>query len=89
MKYFGLLLLSWSAFASEVKIPVKGMVCGFCTQGIIKKFSSEPAVEKVAVSLEDEMVTLTVKDGRDIGDKRIEELLEDAGFSAGEVIRTQ
>jgi copper chaperone CopZ len=84
-----LLLSSASAFAAgqEIKVAVKGMVCGFCAQGIEKKFSAEPSVEKVKVSLSDKQVTLTLKDGQGISDDLIKKILSDAGYNVEKVER--
>jgi mercuric ion binding protein len=78
-----------SAFAvgKEVNVTVKGMVCGFCAQGIEKKFGAEPAVEKVKVSLKEKRVSLTLKEGQDISDEKIEKNLKDSGFNVEKVER--
>lgn len=77
---------STPATNSQIKISVKGMVCGFCTRGISEKFSKETGVEKVDVSLEDGVVTLFLKDDS-LSDKRIGEVVADAGFTAGPLKR--
>jgi copper chaperone CopZ len=79
-----------SAFASakEITIKVKGMVCGLCAQGIEKKLSAEPSVEKVTVSLKQKKVTLILKDGKELSDETIKKLLSDAGYKVeGEILR--
>lgn len=78
-----------NAFAAgkDVTATVKGMVCGFCAQGIEKKFSAEPAVEKVQVSLSEKRVTLKLKDGKDISDETIRKLLTDSGYNVETVER--
>jgi periplasmic mercuric ion binding protein len=75
------------AFANSktVKITVKGMVCGFCAQGIIKKFKAEPSVEKVDVSLEKQLVTLSLKEGQDIKDEKIKEIVRYAGYDLDKI----
>jgi periplasmic mercuric ion binding protein len=78
-----ILIFSSFAFAGEVlKVGVKGMVCSFCAQGIEKKFSAEPSVEKVHVSLEKKLVTLNFKDDQRLPDSKIKEILKDAGYDA-------
>jgi mercuric ion binding protein len=83
------ILFSLSAGASEIRVPVKGMVCGFCAQGVSKKLRSEQAVEKVDVDLESQTVTVKLKDGQELGDEHITELLDDAGFTSGKAERTE
>lgn len=77
-----LVILSTShAFAGEeLKVPVKGMVCAFCAQGIEKKFKAESEVEKVKVSLENKYVQLTFRDGKRLPNDKIKEILKDAGY---------
>jgi copper chaperone CopZ len=93
MKLFSLaLILSFSvssfAFASKaVLIGVNGMVCGFCAQGISKKFSADPAVEKVKVNLENKVVSLNLKPDHDIADETIKSILTESGYSVSKIER--
>ena len=84
------LFLPTVSFANgkEAKVFVKGMVCGFCAQGIAKKFKAEPSVDKVDVSLELKTVTLDFKDGQDLADSRIETILKDSGYNVEKIDRT-
>lgn len=66
----------------ELTVGVKGMVCSFCAQGIEKKFSAQPEVEKVQVSLENKFVKLGFKDGKTLPHEKIAEILKDAGYEA-------
>lgn len=83
LKFFlASLLLSapMTAFAEEVKVGVKGMVCAFCAQGIKKKFSAMPEVASVDVSLTKKQVTIQTKDGATLPREKIAEALKDAGY---------
>ena len=52
-----LLIFSSAAFAaSEVNVAVNGMVCGFCAQGISKKFLKEAAANNYILFLEHDSV---------------------------------
>ena len=75
------------AAGKEVKVSVKGMVCGFCAQGISKKLKSEAAVEKVDVSLETKLVTIDLKDGQELSDGAIETILKDSGYNVEKIER--
>jgi len=83
------ILLPSLSFAAgkEIKVSVKGMVCGFCAQGIEKKFKTESAVQKVDVSLETKLVTLDLKEGQDIENSKIEKILKDAGYNIEKIER--
>lgn len=75
------------AAGKEVKIGVHGMVCGFCAQGITKKFKAEAAVESVDVKLGEKRVNLKLKDQQDISDDRIRQILIDSGFNVDKIER--
>lgn len=78
-----LIFVTRFAFAGEeIKVGVKGMVCAFCAQGIEKKFSSQPEVDKVEVSLANKFVKLKFKDGKTLSKEKIAELLKDSGYEA-------
>jgi len=82
------LLLSTTAMAGqEIDIGVNGMVCGFCAQGIEKKFHAEPSIDEVKVSLNDKIVKLELKDGQKIDDPTIKKILTDAGYSVQSIVR--
>lgn len=75
------------AAPKEIRAVVNGMVCGFCAQGITKKFNAEESVAKVAVSLEKKVVTIALKDGKQIDDKQIEKLLKESGYKVEKIER--
>lgn len=78
-----------SALASDhdIQVTVKGMVCAFCAQGITKKFSADPAVSHVDVSLEKHLVTLALKGRETISDEKISGVLRDAGYTVEKISR--
>lgn len=89
---FTMILLSVamsSAHAAEKEITatVNGMVCAFCAQGITKKLSAEPAVEKVDVSLEKKTVKVCLKEGKYLDDKTLEKILKDSGYNVEKITR--
>jgi periplasmic mercuric ion binding protein len=77
---------SWAA-TKEIKAHVKGMVCGFCAQGITKKLSKEEAVSKVHVNLGSKLVTVTLKEGKDLSNEKIEKVLTDSGYTVEKIER--
>ncbi|MGZ3694958.1 MAG: heavy-metal-associated domain-containing protein [Bdellovibrionota bacterium] len=87
--FLAMTLISAPAFASHkhVSATVKGMVCGFCAQGIEKKFKADPAVESVKVSLETKLVQLSLRDGQDITDEAVKKVLLDAGYNTDKIER--
>ena len=64
-----LMLASNAVFADDYVVEVYGLVCSFCAQGVTKKVSKLPFVDQtrftkgVKVEIEDQKVTISVKDG--------------------------
>lgn len=81
------LALPLSAFARTVEVKVNGMVCSFCGQGITKKFSARPEVNKVDVSLKNKIVKLDLKDQQDLKDEEIQRILTESGYEVEKIER--
>ncbi len=77
------------AGAKAVTIQVKGMVCAFCAQGIEKKMKALPEVESVKVSLETKKVELNTKEGKDVPDKQLTKIINDAGYDVVKIERAK
>ncbi len=73
-------MLASPAFAETIHVGVDGMVCAFCAKGIEKSFMKQPETEKVDVSLEDKLVTITTKKDATIKDDKITSVITDAGY---------
>jgi mercuric ion binding protein len=82
-----LMSLPFSALAKEVSVTVKGMVCGFCAQGIEKKLKALPEVAAVDVSLEKKIVKISTKENKDITDATINGILKEAGYNVEKIER--
>ncbi len=63
-----------------IRVTIKGMVCSFCAVGLKKTLRSEKSIQKVDVSLADKQVTLQVDPSAPPSDKRLRELVKDAGY---------
>ena len=92
MKWLLLLLFLVSPFCAHAEVKlihvfVKGMVCGFCANGLRKTFSQEHAVASLSVSLDMQEVKLFIKDGKEISDLEIETAVKNAGFSLRKIER--
>lgn len=77
------------AEAKDLKVHVKGMVCGFCSQGIQKQFEERSEVKDVNVSLKEKTVTLSFADGQNLPDEEIKSLLEKAGYGVENIERAE
>ncbi|HXH74673.1 MAG TPA: heavy-metal-associated domain-containing protein [Bacteriovoracaceae bacterium] len=82
-----LFLLSTSVFATEITVKVSGMVCSMCAQGIQKKFSKLPAVKDLKVDLDSKVVSINTKDGQNVTDAQIKELITEAGYNVASIER--
>jgi copper chaperone CopZ len=74
---------------ADIAVTVNGMVCSFCAQGITKKFSALPEVEKVDVRLSDSRVYITTRKGQQLDDGAIDKILTDAGYSVDKIDRVR
>lgn len=73
------------SMGEEINISVKGMVCGFCAQGITKKFKELPELETVDVSLEKKLVHLKTKGSATLPDSTISKILTDSGYNVEKI----
>lgn len=80
-------LVSLSAFAGEIDVKVSGMVCSMCAQGIQKKFSNIKSINNLNVDLDNKIVKIQTKDGQDISDKKIKEVITEAGYNVASIER--
>src|SRR4051812_15578424 len=89
--FFGLFLtlLCFASFAAngKVKVTVNGMVCGFCAQGITKKFKAQDSVSTVDVQLSNKLVLIDLKEGKSLADEMIQKILNDSGYSVEKIER--
>jgi copper chaperone CopZ len=81
-------LVASSATAATIEMNVNGLVCAFCAQGIEKKLRKLPATADVVVSLEQRLVAVSLKDGKDISDADLRKALTDAGYKVMGIQRT-
>lgn len=71
----------------DIVVTVNGMVCDFCAQSLEKVFTKEESVNGINVSLDDQTVTIDTKDGQELSDDKIKELIEWAGYDLVEIKR--
>lgn len=93
--FFALLFLSPHLFAKEIKVNVQGMVCSLCSQGVQKKLSVVPGVIKTVFHLGKKdgdvkvlpSVVITTEGEKDLDDKFIGELINEAGYNVASIER--
>lgn len=77
------LFLSPAAYAadgSSVQVKVKGMVCDFCAQSVLKVFEKNEDVETVDVDLDTQVVTIHLAPDGEISQQEIEDNIYYAGY---------
>lgn len=90
-----LLVMSPTIFAKEIKVNVQGMVCSLCSQGVQKKFAKVPGVTKTTFQLGKKegdvkilpSVVITTEGDKDLDDKFISELINEAGYNVASIER--
>ena len=90
-----LLTLSFTTFAKEIKVNVKGMICSMCSQGVQKKLSKIPGVLNSAFHMGKTegdkkilpSVTITTEGDKDLDDAFISNLINEAGYNVASIER--
>jgi copper chaperone CopZ len=77
------------AQAATIEMKVFGMVCGFCAQGIEKSLRRNAGVVDVIVSLENQLVAVSTRQGVDIPDDELRKLIDQAGYDLKAITRTE
>jgi copper chaperone CopZ len=85
--FAAVLLTAAPASAETIVASVNGMVCSICVAGIEKSFQKNPAVEKVAVDLENGKVTVDMKSGAKMDDATVTKTIVNAGYAVTEITR--
>ncbi len=78
-------MLPLLASAETLEVPIQGMTCPFCADGLHRKLGELPGVEKAEVSLKLKKARLTLKEGASLDTEEIRKAIIDSGFTPGEV----
>ena len=73
--------------ATTLTLTVDGMSCPFCAYGLEKKLKELEAVDTLVVRISDGLVAIRTRQGQDVPDSVLYELVTRAGFSLREVVR--
>jgi cation transport ATPase len=83
-------LASSTAFASAhlIDVSVKGIFCSSCAKEMRSLFRSQTAVQTASVDMKKGLLHLTMKDGQDLSDDQIKQLVsKDPDFSVEKIQR--
>lgn len=61
-------------------VKVKGLVCSFCAQGLVKSAKEHPSIAAAEVSLSKKTLDLVIKPSQSLSDEDIKMIVERAGF---------
>ena len=75
------------AHASSVDVDVNGLVCEFCAVTIEKNFNKQSEVANVTVDLEEAKVFIDFKDGENLSDEEITNIIKDNGYNVVKINR--
>ena len=70
-----------------LKISVNGLVCDFCARSIEKLFRKKESVESINVDLENMLITIYLKKGKNINNTTVTKLIKDSGYDVTEINR--
>ena len=76
-----------TAFSQEINIDVNGLVCEFCAVTIEKSFNKKDEVKKIGVDLEQKKVFITFKDGENLSDQIIKNIIINNGYNVVKINR--
>ncbi len=62
-------------------IYVNGLVCDFCARSIEKLFSKRDSVESINLNLEKMLITINLREGKNLNNEIIEKLIKDSGYN--------
>ena len=68
-------------------ISVNGLVCDFCARSIEKLFSKKESVKSIDVNLENMIITINLKKGKNLNNYIIRQLIKDSGYDVTEINR--
>lgn len=84
-----LMLASTAALAETAHVTVNGMVCAFCAQGIEKSFGQMDEVASSKADLDNRLVTIAIKPGKQLADAQIEKAIKDNGLDPVKIERSK
>ena len=70
-----------------LKISVNGLVCDFCARSIEKLFRKKELVKSINVDLENMLITIYLKKGKNINNTIVTQLIKDSGYDVTEINR--
>ena len=73
--------------SETVQVQVNGLVCDFCARALEKVFSKEDTVENINVDLDAKIITIKFKEGQNLDNEKIANMVKDSGYDVKEISR--
>tara|TARA_B100000989_G_scaffold288512_1_gene259306 strand:+ start:3185 stop:3481 length:297 start_codon:yes stop_codon:yes gene_type:complete len=73
----------------SIFISVNGLVCDFCAVSIEKTFNKKQAVESLNINLDKMLITIHLKDGFDLENDMIIDLINKSGYNVIDINRNK
>lgn len=85
---FSISVSTYAENTSEtVQVQVNGLVCDFCARALEKVFSKEDAVDNINVDLDTKIITIQLKEGQNLENEKISNMVKDSGYDVKEINR--
>ena len=72
-----------------LEVYVSGLVCDFCARSIEKLLNKNNSVNNVNINFDEMLVTIQLKENKDLNDETIKKLIEDSGYNIVLINRVQ
>jgi hypothetical protein len=72
---------------ADITIGLNGLVCDFCSIALNKTFKKHSAVAATYVDIDAKSMFVVLKDGTNIGDAELTELVINAGYNVASITR--
>ncbi|GIW53145.1 MAG: hypothetical protein KatS3mg081_2500 [Gemmatimonadales bacterium] len=80
---------SAAADTRQIEMIVTGLSCPLCAYGLEKKLGQLEGLDSVSVDFKTGRVRLLFRDGSEVSDERLHQLVRDAGFEISEIKRSR
>lgn len=82
-----LLASAFAASARNVEMNIDGLACEGCSARIAKRLQALPAVNAVSIDLPNHLISVQLKDGANVSDFRLTEVVASAGYDVTAIQR--
>jgi copper chaperone CopZ len=70
----------------NIQIEVDGLSCPFCAYGLEKKLKALDSIDQLDIDLNEGLIKITLKKGKEISRKDVKEKVAEAGFTLRKLI---